>query len=165
MGIIDQFRKNQVKEVAKPAVAEKGLLMADIFQDKKKFNLFGKFLEGEEGGEDLILRVMTESNEPGDLDLLEEKRRIFVEKLTMAEKAMGVITKENVTDIASSSPEFLKIVNLVGPEKAALVIQEQMMGLAFADEGRFEEIHNLLLERQDYKNTKYKLINDKINVF
>lgn len=164
MGILDSFRKNREEKKEHATPPPQGHTLAQILQDKNKSYLFGQLLE-RDGNKDLAQRMAEGKLEESDIALLEEKRLIFSEKITQAEKVEKWITKENLIDLARNNPEFGKIINLVGPEKAIKAIQNQLKDISINDENRFNAIISAMEVFESYKNGEYKEINDKVEKF
>ncbi len=160
MGILDQFKKSKEKK-EQTTPPPQGHTLAEVLQDKNKSHLFGKLLE-EGGNKHLAARLAEGKLEESDIQLLEEQRKIFSEKITQSEKVERLLTKENIIDFARNHPEFEKIINLVGPEKAIKVIQSQLKEISITDEGRFNVIASLMEAYDSNKNGEYKEINDKV---
>ncbi len=161
MGILDSFRKSKEKKGEHTTPPPQGHTLAQILQDKNKSHLFGKLLmQGEK--EDLAQRLAEGKLNENDIALLEIERLAFSEKLAQAEKVEKLLTKENIIDFARNHPEFEKIVNLVGPEKAVKAIQSQLKDISITDEGRFFGILGAVGTLENYKNGEYKEINDKV---
>ena len=135
--------------------------MAQVLQDKNKSHLFGKLLE-RDGNQDLAKRITEGKLEESDIAVLEEQRKLFSEKITQSEKIEKMLTKENVIEFARNHPDFEKIVNLVGPEKAVKAIQSQLKDISITDEGRFNIIASAMEARDSYKNGDYKKLNDQV---
>jgi len=165
MGIIDSFRKSkdEKKDENKehPTPPPEGHVLVEILQDKKKFGLFSMLL-GKDGYGDLALRLVKGELKGDDIGLLEQERLAFSEKLTKSEKIKKLLTKENVIGFARNHPEFEKIINLVGPEKAIKAIQGQLEEISITDENRFDNISDSIQTYDSYKNGKYKEVNDRV---
>lgn len=160
MGILDSFRKSREPKnhTTPPPV---GHTLKEILQDKNKSHLFGKLLE-RDGHEDLALRIATGKLEESDIVLLEQQRVVFSEKLTHTDKIEKLLTKDNIIEFARNHPDFEKIVNLIGPEKAAQVIKNQLKDISITDESRFDGIASALETYTSYKEGDYKTRNDQV---
>ena len=139
MRIIDQFKQSREKKEEQTTPPPKGHTLAEILHDKSMSHLFGRMLETK-GQEELAVRLM--SGKPGseDIELLEEERKKFSEKITLSEKTEELLTEENVVEIARNHPDFAKIVNLIGPKKAIKAIRSQLKEICITDEYRFNQI-------------------------
>ena len=161
MGILDQFKKNKQEKKNPTVQPPEGHTLAEVLQDQKHSELFGKLLA--ENGNEVLAKKMAEGKlEQADIAILEEQRKIFSEKITQAEKIEESITEESIIGFARTNPDFQKIVNLVGPEKAAKVIQSQLKELSITDEARFKTIVKKIEAHDKLKNGKYKEINDQV---
>jgi len=165
MGLLDQFRQRKDKEKEKieghPMPPPAGHTLAEVMQDKNKSDLFLKLIWKDNGP--LAMRLAKNKLEESDISLLEEKRKIFSEKIIQAEKVEKLLTKENVIDFARNHPDFEKIINLLGPEKAVKAIQSQLRELSVSDEeDRFNSIVHAMEEYDKYKNGEYKIVNDEV---
>ena len=161
MGILDSFRKSKEEKKTQTTPPRQGHTLADVLQDKNKSYLFGKLLE-RDGDQELAARLAEGKLEENDIALLEEKRFVFSEKITQAEKIEKLLTKENIIDFARSHPEFEKIVNLLGPEKAIKAIQGQLREISVTDESRFNSVLSAMEFLDSYKNGEYKIVNDEV---
>ncbi len=163
MGFLDTFRvsREQKEEEKKPVLPPQGHTLAEILQDKKKSDLFGKLLN--QSGDIALARKIADGKlEESDVAVLEEKRIILSEKIVQAEKVEKFLTAENVVAFARRNPEFQTIINQLGPEKAIRAIKNCLADIAITDESRFENIVNALEESDKYLNGNYKKINEKI---
>src|SRR3989344_5300725 len=165
MGLLDQFRQRKDKEKEKteghPIPPPAGHTLAEVMQDKTKSDLFLKLLRKNDDA--LAMRLAQGKLQESDISLLEDKRKIFSEKITQAEKVEKLLTEENVVDFARNHPDFEKIINLLGPKKAVKAIQSQLKELSVSDEeDRFNKIVHALNEYDKYKNGEYKVVNDEV---
>lgn len=161
MGILDSFRRSKEEKKEKTTPPPQGHTLAEVLQDKNKSHLFGKLLE-QGGNKDLAQRLAEGKLDESDINLLEVERLAFSEKMARAEKVEKLLTKENVIDFARNNPEFEKILNLVGPEKAVKAIQSQLRDISIADEGRFSNIVGAMETFESYKDGEYKEVNDRV---
>ena len=161
MGILDSFRQSKEKSRDHAIPPKEGHTLAEILKDKKNSHLFGKLLD-RYGREDLALRLMKGELKENDISLLEEERLRFEEIMARSEKIKSLLTEEGIIEIAQKHPEFEKIINLIGPEKAKRVIQSQLDEIAFTDEYRFDRIADGVEEYDSYKNGKYKEVNNRV---
>ncbi len=166
MGIIDSFRKkkeaSQEEEHTTPP--PKGHALAEILNDKTNSHLFGTLLDND-GQESLGKRVATGNLEEDDIELLEEYRKKYSEKVIESETIEKLLTEENVIEIARSQPDFAKIINILGPQKAIRAIRSQLREMCFTDGERFSRIAEPIVEYDSYKNGEYKKTNDKVEKF
>lgn len=163
MSIFDTYRKKQEEKsapVGVPPVA--GHTLAEILQDKKRSHLFGQLLE--KSGHDDIAQRMAENNlNEGDIHILEEQRKHFSEKILQAKEIEKFLTKEQVISLARGNPDFEKIVNLVGPEKAIKVFKGKLEDLAITDPDRLEWILAGSQNIDSYKkNGEYKKLEEEV---
>ena len=161
MGILDSFRQSKEKPRDHVIPPAEGHTLAQILKDKNKSHLFGKLLD-RYGRDDLALRLAKGELEENDVSLLEEERLRFSEIMARSEKIKSLTTEENIIEFAHRHPDFEKIVNLLGPEKAKKVIQSQLDEIAFTDEYRFDRIADSMEAYDSYKNGKYKAVNDQV---
>lgn len=161
MGIMDSYRKMREEGREHSTPPAKGFTLAEILKDKSSSDLFGKLLK-KEGQEELALRVIGGKLEADDIHLLEELRLKFVEKIDQSEKIEKLLTKENIAGIARKHPDFAKVINLLGPEKAIKAIRSQMKGLCITDEDRFNAIAEPVVIYDSYQNGQYKESNDRV---
>lgn len=164
MKILDQFKKSKDKEAEKNHTTPppQGHTLAEVLQDKNKSHLFGELLKKNDK-ENLAQKLVEGKLEKGDIELLEEQRKIFSKKITQSEKIEKLLTKDNVVEFARNHPKFEKIINLIGPEKAIRVIQSQLKDISVTDEGRFNSIASAMEIYESYRNNgEYKAVNDKV---
>lgn len=161
MGILDSFKKNREAGKEQITPPPRGHTLAEILQDKHNSHLFGKMLEMD-GHQDLALRLIEGKLERDDINLLEEQRLKFSEKVTQSEKIGRLLTEENVIEIARNHPDFATIINLVGPKKAIKAIQGQLKAMCITEEYRFNAIAGPIETYDSYKNGEYKKTNDKV---
>ncbi|MFA6077006.1 MAG: hypothetical protein WC735_02940 [Candidatus Paceibacterota bacterium] len=161
MGILDSLRKSREEKKEHATPPPQGHTLAQVLQDKNKSHLFGKLLE-RDGDQELASRLAEGKLEESDIALLEEKRLIFSEKIIQAEKIEKLLTKENIIDFARNHPEFEKIINLLGPEKAIKAIQGQLREISITDESRFNGILSAMETLDSYKKGEYKTVNDEV---
>lgn len=161
MGILDSFRQSKEKPRDHVIPPREGHTLAEVLKDKTKSHLFGKLLD-RYGREDLARRLLEGKLKEGDIELLEEERLRFSDIMARSEKIKNLMTEENVIEFAHKHPEFEKIVNLLGPEKAKKVVQSQLDEIAFTDEYRFDRIADGVEAYDSYKNGEYKALNDKV---
>src|SRR3989344_4589242 len=97
MGFLDTFRvsREQKEEEKKPALPPQGHTLAEILQDKKKSDLFGKLLN-QSGDIALAHKIADGKLEESDIAVLEGKRIILSEKMVQSEKVEKFLTAENV---------------------------------------------------------------------
>ncbi len=162
MGIFDSFRKSKEKEKAPHTTPPPpGHTLTEVLQDKNKSHLFGELLK-RDGNEDLALRLASGKLEESDIFYLEQQRKIFSEKMTQSEKIEALLTKDNVIEFARNHPEFEKVINLLGPEKAIKVIQGQLKNISITDEYRFNSIASAIETYEGYRTGELKTVNDKV---
>ena len=164
MGILDSFRKDQEKKEKHSTPPPKGHTLAEILQDRRDSQLFGSILE-QDGHHDLAARVIQGQLNPDDIELLEEERLKFSEKITKSEMIGNLLTEETVVDIARNHSDFEKIINLVGPKKAIKAIRSQLRVLCVEDEYRFNAVADPIEVYNSYKEGEYKKVNDEIEKF
>jgi len=164
MGILDQFRKNKEEGREHTTPPPPGHTVAEILQDKNNSHFFGSLLERDGQGE-LATRVATGKLEQDDIDLLAEYRTEFSEKIAQSEKIERLLTEENVIEIARNHPDFAKIIDIVGPQKAIKVIRGQLREICFNNEGRFNAIAEPIEALDSFKNGEYKKTNNKVEKF
>ena len=161
MGIIDQFKKTKDATKEQTIPPPQGHTLAEILQDKSNSHLFGRLLE-RDGHEDLAQKLIEGKLEKEDLELLEEVRLKFSEKITQSERIEALLTEENVVEIARNHPDFAKIINLVGPKKAIKAIRSQLKEICITDEYRFSAIADPIEAHDSYKKGAYKETNEKV---
>ena len=161
MGISEDYRKSSEKDEEHAAPPPPGHFLAEILQDENKFHLFGKVLENG-GHHALAERIAEDRLEAGDIDLLEEQRKIFSEKMSLVEKVGKLLTKESVVELARNHPDFEKVVNLLKPEGTIRAIQSQLLEISITDESRYESIEQAIEAADSFKNGAYKEINDEV---
>jgi hypothetical protein len=164
MGLLDSLRKTREEKKQKenpttPPPA--GHTLAEVMQDKKKFHLLGELLKKNDHA-DLAARLFAGKLEEGDIDLLEGQREILSDKIIRSEKIEKLLTKENVIEIARNNPEFEKIINQLGPEKAIRAITSQLKEISITEPDRFKTMSELMEAKDSYRNKEYKEVNDKI---
>lgn len=163
MDILEQFKKSRERkpeqEIGTPP--SRGMTLAEILKDKNSFHLFGKVLK-KDGQEDLARRIIEGKLEESDIELLEEERLKFAEKIARSEKIEGLLTEETVTEIARQHPTFARIANILGPQKAIRAIRSQLKEICITDEDRFNWIATPLEAYNNYKNVEGKEVGDKV---
>lgn len=133
----------------------------EILKDPNDSAFLGRVMEIKNDKE-LAARMATGTLEQSDLEKLEVYRLENIEKLEQVKSLETAITPEYVKDFAANSPEFQKLVNLVGPEKAAKSIQSQLREVAASDGSRFENMHDSLKKLSEYKGKEMKDLEKKI---
>ncbi len=163
MGILEQFKKSKDKQAEEEHITPppEGHTLAEVLQDKNKSHLFGELLRVD-GNEDLAVRLAEGKIEKSDINLLEQQRIKFSEKITQSEEIEKLLTTDNMVAFARNHPEFEKIINLIGPEKAIRVIQSQLRDISITDEGRFNRIASAMETYESYRNGEYKAVNDRV---
>lgn len=157
MDILDSYKKTKETTKEHGTPPPKGHTLAEVLQDKHNSHLFGRMLEIS-GHEDMAQRLLAGKLERDDLELLEEQRLKFSEKVTRSEQVGEILTEKNVLEIARNHPDFAKIINLVGPKKAIKAIQGQLKEMCITDEYRF----NMITEPMEAYAGKYKKTNEKV---
>ncbi len=158
MGILDQFRTKKEEKKAQTTPPPQGHTLAQIMQDRNKSHLFGELLKRDDKA--LAERFAGNKLTSDDIDHLETQRKLFSEKIIQSEKIEAMLTSENVINFARTNPEFEKIINLAGPEKAAKAIKNQLREISISDEDRFKDIVAKMNALEGYKNGQYKQVND-----
>src|SRR3989344_1389901 len=166
MGILDTFRKSREKalEGENKTPPPKGHTLAEVLNDKTNSHLLGTLLE-KDGKEDLGRRVATRKLEKDDIELLEEYRIKYSEKVIESEKIENLLNEETVIEIARRNEDFAKIVNILGPKKAIRAIRSQLREICFTDGDRFSSIAEPIVEYDSYKNGEYKKTSDRVEKF
>jgi hypothetical protein len=142
-----------------PAPALKTL--SEILKDSQESALLGRFMEVDNNHE-LAGRMAMGDLTQTDLEKLEEYRVKNIEKLGQVKSLETTITPEYVKEFAANSPEFQKLVNLVGPEKAAVAIKNQLREVVASDPDRFDNMHSALERLSSYKSGEMKSLETKI---
>lgn len=164
--------KTKTKEMKEAAIieenTEKGIepvpetkTLADILKSPSESAMLGKFMEVANDHE-LAGRLATGDLNEEDLEKLEEYRENNVEKLAQVESLDASFTPEYMKEFGEQSPEFQKLLNLVGPEKAANALKSQLREVVATDPERFSAMHTSLLSLSEYKSGKMKDLEDKI---
>ena len=165
---IEIYKKEQEKiekeEKRKTNPEEEGeiLTVSEIISDNEKSYLFGEMVKQEGGDEEVMARLAKGKLEEKDIEILEKHRKVFEKRIRDAEKIKGGITKEMVSEIALQNPEFQKIINLNGPEKAAKIIEGQMNELAVTDNARFLSVYEKIEKSKTFKNEETKRLDDSV---
>ena len=141
---------------------ERGQALAEILSDRKSSYLFGRLLE-QEGAQELAGRLMSGNLSSYDMETLEEKRKRYLEMVAQSEKIEGLLNEETVLEVANANPDFQRIINLVGPQKAIKVIRAQLRELRFTDEWSFNRIAGPVEDYYKYKNKEYKKTGTEID--
>lgn len=152
---MDQFRKSKEEKKEHSTPPAKGFTLAEILNDGKSFHLFGKILE-KEGDKELAQKIAEGKIEEGDIELLEQARLKYQEKVQVSEGVENLLTEETIVEIARNHPDFEKIVNLVGPKKAISAIKSQLREICITDEARFDTIAEPLKNHDSYKKGEFK---------
>ncbi len=139
------------------------ITLSSILEDSKKSSLFGHMLsEGGEEDKQLAERLATHQLEEGDIKILEEKRAEAAERFEEVEKAKNFINKENISSLAQNNEKFMKIINLVGENKAMEIIKSELDSLAFKNPNRFREIFDSINNLNSFKGGEYKQLDEEI---
>ena len=92
----------------------RGHTLAEILHDTNMSHLFGRMLSmGNQ--EELAVRLMSGKLESEDIELLEEERKRFSEKILLSEKTEKLLTEENVVEIARWD-WLIKSQNIMAPK-------------------------------------------------
>jgi hypothetical protein len=162
MGIAESYKKNREKgSTTPPMPPAPETTLAEILKNKNKSHVFGKLLE-REGQAELAVRLAKGELEEDDLDVLEQQRLLFTEKMAHSDRIERMLTPETVAEFARNHPDFAKIINILGPEKAVKIIQGQLKELSITDESRFDRIANSMDQLEAFKTGDYKAVNDRI---
>ncbi len=138
-----------------------GKILADILKNQKESAMLAGFLS-RDGKTDLAERLALGQINESDIDALEEYRINNNEALQQVESLEKVITGKYVENLAESSPEFQKIINLVGAEKAAKVIHTQLQEVVISDPSRFSSMFESLTKLNEYKSGEAKQFEDSL---
>lgn len=138
-----------------------GFTLTEIMKDSPKSQLFGELLRVN-GEEELAQRLAEGNLEEGDISSFEEQRILFTKKMLQVEEVEGILTQEQVIELARRHPDFQNIVNLVGPEKAAKVIKAQLKEMSINDPDRFQPIADSLRAIKEFQDGKYKTLNIRV---
>lgn len=155
MGIMDQFRKSREKDVEHGTPPAKGLTLLEILNDKKSSHLLSKILE-RDGDEELALKMASGKIEEGDIELLEQARLKYQEKIEVSKSVEDLLTPDTIVEIARNHPEFAKIINILGPKEAIEVVRSQLREICITDEARFSAIAEPLKNHDSYKKGEFK---------
>lgn len=164
--------KAKTKEMKETAIAEenaeKGIepvaetkTLADILKNPSESAMLGRFMEVANDHE-LAGRLATGELNEEDLEKLEEYRQNNVEKLAQVESLDASFTPEYMKEFGEQSPEFKKLLNLVGPEKAANALKSQLREVVASDPERFATMHASLESLSEYKSGKMKDLENNI---
>ncbi|GIW66553.1 MAG: hypothetical protein KatS3mg095_0451 [Candidatus Parcubacteria bacterium] len=191
---IESFKKAQrehkveeyknIPEATPPSVEE-------ILGDKTYSNLMAKVLERKlieaennqgdhQGLEELSRKVLSgETLNEDELNNLIEYRTKVKEAVDQSKEAYGLISQEGgVEYLASLSPEFNKIIQLVGKDKAERLLKDYLASVYVEDPERFKQLSQQIenvntrrkeLEKLDKEITQlanqYNISKDEINRF
>ncbi len=133
----------------------------EILKDQDESALLGRFMEVKNDHE-LAGRMATGTLKQEDLDKLEDYRKDNIEKIGQVKSLETTITPEYVKEFAAHSEEFQKLVNLVGPEKAANAIKSQLREVVASDPARFENMHASLEKLSSFKSKEMKNLETRI---
>ncbi len=161
MSFLDTFRKSKEATAPHTTPPPAGHTLSEILNDNNKSDLFSKLLE-REGDQDLAARIQAKSLTEADVHLLEERRKVFSEKITLSEKTEKFLTKDKIIAFARKHPDFEELINLHGPEKAIKVIQGQLKEISITDESRFNSLVSEIDTITSFESGEYKRVNDEV---
>lgn len=144
-------------ESQKPA----GKTLADILKNQKESAMLAGFIN-RDGDTKLAERLALGQINESDIDRLEEYRVNNNEALQQVESLEKVVHPKFLQRIAESSPEFQKIINLAGVEKAAKVIHAQLQEVVVSDPGRFRAMFDSLMSLNEYESGTAKDFEKKV---
>jgi|GEM_PF-5199234 len=154
MSILENIRK--LRNEAKPASGpEKSV--PEILNDPHDSRLFADFLMHSGGRDiDLLERLRLGDIDPGDARDLDDRKMEFIHRMNEAKKIANFLSPDMATTIASTSPEFKKILSVLGPQKAVNMWKEEIYNIAINHETHFTAIANqmTLVSTRDEDETK-----------
>ncbi len=171
---MDAFRRSKAEGKEHTTPPPQGHTLAEILQDEKRSDVFGKLLIREKQA-DLAARVAQRELRADDIKLLEQYRLKFSEMITRSEqigiwlaekdkdeKGNPIPGTENIIKFAQSNEDFEQVLNLLSPEKATKAIQGQLEEIAITDEERFNGLAIAMETHKSYLGGEYKKTNDKV---
>jgi|GEM_PF-2399236 len=160
MGIVEKMGKSKENEVLTPEdpAVKQGPSLVEVLRGNNSRYL-GEMLKNSEDSEALELATRMAGGEldEGDISLLEKYRVDFNKRMEAIQQMENSITADNVALFAKGSPEFQKIINLLGPDKAANAIKVEIKNLAFGDQDaqdRFTKIREAVGKMEAFKSDK-----------
>lgn len=158
MGIVDKMGKKAEEEVfkAEDPVVKQGPSLVEVLRSKNSRYL-GEMLKNSEDPEaaPLAERMALGELDEGDISTLENFRIDFNKRMEAVGRLEKSITPDALPGFAKNSPEFQKIINLLGPDKAANAIKSQLKEFAFGDEDsqdRFSKIADAIGKLEAFKS-------------
>ena len=156
--------EEEKKKTGKVEEKRETLTISDIVSDREKSYLFGKMLEkeGTKTDTELMTRLIKGELEESDIETLEKHRKNFEKRIRQAENIKEELTQELTLEIGYQNPEFQKIINIVGSERAVDIIQGQMSELAIMDPVRFLSISKKIEKVKNFKTGETKRLDDSV---
>jgi hypothetical protein len=133
----------------------------EILKNKEDAALLGKFL-ARDNKQDLAGRIASASITEADFSELEQYRAMNIQKIEEVQKLDEMLTPEYVQECGARSPEFAKLLKLLGPEKAAKAIKSQLREVVVSDGDRFDTMYASLDKLNQFKSGEMKELEDQI---